>query len=75
MKIQIDDLVRGILHDLAQPAPSHPEVAAFFEAIGADGRSRAAAQRAVLVRWAQDMGLPADARQYAHRQLDALPDF
>ena len=37
VKIQIDDLVRGILHDLAQPAPSHPELAVFFEAIGASG--------------------------------------
>ncbi|WP_159067955.1 hypothetical protein [Trinickia symbiotica] len=75
MKIQIDNLVRGILHDLSRPAPSQRELAAFFQAIGADGRSRAAAQRAVLASWAEDMGLPADVRQYVHQQIDALPAF
>ncbi len=75
MKIQIDNLVRGILYDLAQPAPSQLELAAFFEAIRAEGHSRAAAQRAVLATWAKDGGLPANVRQYAHQQLDALPAF
>ncbi|WP_176317908.1 hypothetical protein [Burkholderia vietnamiensis] len=75
MKFQIDNLVRSILHDLAQPAPSQPELAAFFEAIGADGCSRAAAQRDVLATWAEDMCLPTDVRQYAQRQLAALPAF
>jgi hypothetical protein len=43
MKTQIDNLVRGIRHDLAQPSPAVPELAAFFQAIGADGLSKAVA--------------------------------
>lgn len=75
-EIQIDNLMRGILDDFARPAPSQPEVAAFFDAIRADGRSRAAAQRAVLATWAEDMGLPVDVRQYAPpQQLVGLPAF
>ncbi|MBR8029929.1 hypothetical protein KDX27_39205 [Burkholderia cenocepacia] len=75
MKIKIDNLVRSILQDLAQPLPSQPELAAFFEAIGADGCSRATAQRDVLATWAEDACLPAPIRQYVQQQLDALPAF
>lgn len=75
MKNQIDNLVRGILHDLASPVPAVPEVAAFFEVIGADSLSKAVAQRAILARWAVDITLPADMRLYAHEQLGTLPDF
>lgn len=33
MKTQIDNLVRGIRHDLAQPSPAVPELATFFRTI------------------------------------------
>jgi len=33
MKTQIDNLVRGIRHDLAQSSPAVPELATFFRAI------------------------------------------
>ena len=75
MKSQIDNLVRGIRQDLSQPSPAIPELATFFQAIGADGISKAAAQRAVLRRWAKDLTLPLDMRDYAQQQLDALPTF
>ncbi|QBC33248.1 hypothetical protein [Pandoraea sp. XY-2] len=58
MKTQIDNLVRGIRHDLAQPSPAVPELATFFRTIGADGLSKAVAQRAILSRWAEDTTLP-----------------
>ena len=67
--------MRGIQHDLAQPSPAVPELAAIFQAIGADGFSKAVAQRAVLSRWAKDVTLPLDVRDYAQPQLDALPAF
>ena len=75
MKTQIDNLVRGIQHDLAQPSPAVPELAAFFQAIGADGFSKAVAQRAILVRWSEDVTLTPDVRDYAQQQLATLPDF
>ena len=75
MKTQIDNLVRGIRHDLAQPSPSVPELAAFFQAIGADGLSTATEQRAILGRWAEDVTLTSDVRDYAQQQLATLPDF
>ncbi len=75
MKTQIDNLVRGIRQDLSQPSPAIPELATFFQAIGADGISKAVAQRAVLRRWAKDLTLPLDMRDYAQQQLDALPTF
>ena len=75
MKTQIDNLARGILHDLAQPSPAVPELAAFFQAIGADGFSKAVAQRAILARWAEDVTLTPDVRHYAQQQLATLPDF
>lgn len=75
MKTQIDNLVRGIRHDLAQPSPAVPELATFFRTIGADGLSKAVAQRAILSRWAEDATLPPDMRDYAQQQLDALPAF
>lgn len=75
MKTQIDNLARGILHDLAQPSPAAPELAAFFQAIGADGFSKAVAQRAILARWAEDVTLTPDVRDYARQQLATLPDF
>ncbi len=75
MKNKIDNLVRGIQHDLAQPSPTVPEVAAFFQAIGADGFSKAVAQRAILASWAADVTLTADVRDYAQQQLNALPAF
>ena len=75
MKIQIDNLVRGIQHDLAQPNHPVPELAAFFQAIGADGFSKAVAQRAILCRWALDMTNLPDVRDYAQLQHDALPAF
>lgn len=75
MKTQIDNLVRGILHDLAQPSPAVPELAAFFQAIGADGFSKAVAQRAILGRWAEDVTLPPDVCDYVQQQLDTLPAF
>ncbi len=75
MKNQIDNLVRGIQHDLAQPSPTVPEVATFFQAIGADGFSKAVAQRAILARWAEDVTLTADVRDYAQQQFATLPDF
>ncbi len=75
MKTQIDNLVRGIHHDLAQPSPAVPELAAFFQTIGVDGLSKAVAQRAILDRWAEDMTLPPDVRDYAQQQLATLPDF
>ncbi len=62
MKTQIDNLVRGIRHDLAQPSPAVPELATFFRTIGADGLSKAVAQRAILSRWAEDTTLPPDVR-------------
>ena len=60
MTTQIDNLVRGIHHDLAQPSPAVPELAAFFQTIGADGLSKAVAQRAILGRWAEDVTLTSD---------------
>lgn len=76
MKTQIDNLVRGIRHDLAQLSPAVPELAAFFlQAIGADGLSKATEQRAILGRWAEDVTLPPDVRDYAQQQLATLPDF
>ncbi|NKF94885.1 hypothetical protein GO290_01953 [Ralstonia solanacearum] len=75
MKTQIDNLVRGIQHDLAQPSPTVPELAAFFQAIGADGFSKAVEQRAILARWAKDMSLLPGVRDYARQQLDSLPAF
>lgn len=75
MKTQIDNLVRGIRHDLAQQSPAVPEMAAFFQAIGADGPSRAAEKRAILGRWAEDVTLPLDDRTYAQQQLATLPAF
>ena len=75
MKTQIDNLVRGIRHDLAQPSPAVPELATFFRTIGADGLSKAVAQRAILGRWAEDVTLASDVRDYAQQQLATLPDF
>lgn len=75
MKTQIDNLVRGIQHDLAQPCHSVPELAAYFKSIGADGFSKAVAQRAILCRWTADMTILPDVRDYAQLQLDALPVF
>ncbi len=75
MKTQIDNLVRGIHHDLAQLSPAVPELAAFFQTIGADGLSKAVAQRAILGRWAEDVTLTSDVRDYAQQQLATLPDF
>ncbi len=75
MTTQIDNLVRGIHHDLAQPSPPVPELAAFFQTIGADGLSKAVAQRAILGRWAEDVTLTSDVRDYAQQQLATLPDF
>ena len=75
MKNQIDDLVRSIRNDLAQPDPALPELAAFFQAIGADGTSKSIAQRAILERWAEDGTLSTDERDYALQQLATLPTF
>ena len=75
MKTQIDNLVRGIHHDLAQPSPAVPELAAFLQTIGADGLSKAVAQRTILGRWAEDVTLTPDVRDYAQQQLATLPDF
>ena len=75
MKTQIDNLVRGIRHDLAQPSPVVPELAAFFQAIGADGLSKAREQLAILRRWAEDATLPPDVRDYAQQKLTTIPDF
>lgn len=75
MKDQIDNLVRGIRHDFAQPSHAVPEIAAFFQVIGADGLSKATEQRAILGRWAEDVNLPTDVRDYAQYQLKALPEF
>lgn len=75
MKTLIDNLVRSIRHDLAQPSPAFPELAAFFQAIGADGPSKATAQRAILKRWADDGTLSHDERDYAQQQLATLPVF
>lgn len=75
MKDQIDRLVQGIIQDLASPPPSRPEVAQFFELIGADGRSKARAQRDVLARWAEDCTLGDDERLYAAKQLEGLSAF
>lgn len=75
MKTQIDILVRGIQHDLAQSSPAEPVLAAFFLAIGADGFSRAVTQRTILGRWAEDVTLPPDVRDYAQQQLAILPAF
>ena len=74
MKTQIDNLVRGIRHDLAQPSPAVPELAAFFQAIGADGLSKATEQRAILGRWAEDVTLTSDVRDYVifRRRLHQL---
>jgi hypothetical protein len=49
MKDQIDQFVRGIMDDLAQPSPSVPEVAVFFQTIGADCPSKAVAKRLKVV--------------------------
>ena len=75
MTTQIDNLVRGIHHDLAQPSPAVPELAAFFQTIGADGLSKAVAQRAILGRWAEDVTLTPDVRDHAQQQLATLPDL
>ena len=75
MKTQIDNLVRSIRHDLAHPYPALPEMAAFFQAIGVDGPSRATAKRATLDRWAEDVTLSQDIRDYAKQQLATLPAF
>ncbi len=64
---QIDNLVRGIQHDLAQPCHSVPELAASFQFIGADGFFKAVAQRAILGHWATDMTILPDVRDYAQR--------
>ena len=75
MKTQIDILVRGIQHDLAQPSCTVPDLAAFLHYIGVDGLSRATAQRNILARWSEDMSLCPDVRNYARQQLDALTAF
>lgn len=75
MKDQIDNLVRGILYDLAQPSHAVPELAAYFQAIGADGLSKAVAQRAIICRLASDMTISKDVQDYAQLQLDSLPAF
>ncbi len=75
MKNQIDNLVRGIQHDLAQPSRAVPELAAFFQAMGADGFSKAVTQRAILARWAEDVTLTTDVRNYAQQQFATIPDF
>ena len=67
MKTQVGNLVRGICHDLAQPSPAVPELATFFQAIGAVGLSKAIEQRAILGHWAEDVTLPPDIRDYAQR--------
>lgn len=72
---QIDRLVKSILQDLDAPPPTTPELAHFFELIGADGTSKARAQREVLARWALDGTLGTDVRLYAAQQLEALPVF
>ena len=61
---------------LARPAPTALSgLAAFFQTIGADGLSKAVAQRAILGRWAEDVTLTSDVRDYAQQQLATLPDF
>ena len=75
MKTQIDNLMRGIRYDLAQPSAAVPEVAVFLQAIGADGLSKTSAQRVILARWAEDVTLTADVRDYAQQQFATLPDF
>lgn len=75
MEIQIDNLVRSIVHNLAQPEPIQPEVAAFFVAIGADGRAQAVAKRNVLESYAGDLNLSSEIRRYAQNSLDSLPEF
>lgn len=75
MKDQIDNLVRSILHDLVQPEPTYPELAAFYVSIGADGPARAATKRGILGSYGDDMNLSSDVRQYVQQQLDALPVF
>jgi hypothetical protein len=76
MKTQIDNLVRGIRHDLARHPPSVPELSAIFQAIGADGLSYAIKQRTILACWFKDEALPPDVRDYAQQQqLATLPAF
>lgn len=75
MRTQIDSLARSIRHDLVQPEPTYPELAAFFVAIGADGYAKAVSQRGILASYVKDMNLTADMRRYAQQQLDALPAF
>lgn len=75
MKDQIDQLVRGIKDDLEQPSPSIPEVAVFFQTIGADGPSKAVAKRLILLSWASDVTLPPEMCSYAIEQLNILPEF
>ena len=74
MKTQIDNLVRNILHDLVQPPHSVAELAAFYQLIGADGPSKARAQRTILASWAENAE-SLEIRAYAQQQLEMLPAF
>ncbi len=73
--IEIDNLVRKILQNLRQPSTCTPEVSAFIQSIGADGRSMAILLRTILANWAEDATMSLDVRDYAQQQLAALPDF
>jgi len=75
MKTEIDNLVRGILYDIAHPCPAIPELAAVCRVLGLDGHFKAVGQRAILARWAEDITLRREDRAYAQLQLAALPRF
>jgi hypothetical protein len=75
MKNQIDNLVRGILHDLTQSEPAQPELAIYMVSIGADGHTRAVTQRDILATWIEDMKFSSEVRQYAQQRFDGLPPF
>jgi hypothetical protein len=75
MKTRIDNLVRDIQQNLAQPEPEFPELAAFFLAIGNDGHAKAVALRGILASYVDDTNLSVEVRQYARQQRDALPPF
>ena len=76
MKNQIDKFVREILYHLDQASVTRlPELDAVLQTVGMDSLSQAVTRRATIERWADDMTLADDMREYAQQQLAGLPTF
>jgi hypothetical protein len=67
---EIDALARAAAGDV--PAPSDPQIAALFNALGLAADQRASAARQALQRWAEDRCAPQAERDHAAKRLAEL---